>query len=122
MDGYKSSVSTLCKPLPSGGRILLTRGRDWPENPSTLFKKNTFMWKLKRASDQMGISHTDERARVCGVLSFAFVRSMSQTAEVERVKVTFLFFGLKSIKRHSDVLVYNFQAKDVLQYGQKLMK
>lgn len=55
-------------------------------------KKKTFMWKLKRASDQMGISRTDERARVCGVLSFAFVRSMSQTAEVERVKVTFLFF------------------------------
>lgn len=81
------------------------------------------MWKLKRASDQMGISPTDERVRVCAVLSFVFVRSMSQTAEVERVKVTFLvFFGLKSIKRHSNVLVYNFQAKDILQYGQKLLK
>lgn len=79
------------------------------------------MWKLKRASDHMGISHTDERARVCGVLSFVFVRSVSQTAEVEGVQVTFLFFffGLKSIKRHSDVLGCNFQAKDVSQYGQK---
>lgn len=84
-------------PSPPEGAFSLTRGRDWPENPSTLFfkrkKKKTFTWKPKRASDQLGISHTDERARVCAVLSFVFVRSMSQTAEVaERVKVTFLIF------------------------------
>lgn len=121
LDGYKSSVSTLCKPLPSGGRILLTRGRDWPENPSTLFKKNTFMWKQKRASDQMGISHTRACSGLCCVV--LCVREEHESDCRSRTsKSYFSFFGLKSIKRHSDVLVYNFQAKDVLQYGQKLMR